>query len=73
MGEYVDMCVRGSLACREGGSGPSPRVSHSFGRVTSVREQGYDNGRATPDGFIVVAVFAMVMVSVTWDGVAVAL
>ena len=38
-----------------------------------VREQGYDNGRATPNGIIVVAAFAMVLVSVTWVGVAVAL
>jgi len=38
-----------------------------------VREQGYDNGGATPDGVIVVATFAMVLVSVTWVGVAVAL
>jgi len=35
-----------------------------------VREQGYDNGRATPDGVIVVVAFAMVLVSVTWVGVA---
>ena len=38
-----------------------------------VREQGYDNGRATPDSVIVVAVFAMVLVSVTFVAVAVAL
>jgi len=39
----------------------------------SVREQGYDNGRATPDSVIVVAAFEMVLVSVTWVGVVVAL
>ena len=38
-----------------------------------VREQGYDNGGATSGGVIVVATFAMVLVSVTWVGVAVAL
>ena len=38
-----------------------------------VREQGYNNGRATPDGDIVVAAFAIVLVSVTWVGVTVAL
>ena len=38
-----------------------------------VREQGYDNGRATPGGVIVVATFAMVLVNMTWVGVAVAL
>ena len=38
-----------------------------------VREQGYDNDRATPDGVIVVAAFAMVLVSVTWVEAAVAL
>ena len=38
-----------------------------------VQEQGHDNGRATPDGVIVVAAFAMVLVSVTWVGVTVAL
>jgi hypothetical protein len=37
------------------------------------REQGYDNSRATPDGAIVVATFAMVLVSVTCAAVAVAL
>ena len=30
--KYMDMCVRSPLTCREGGSGPSPRVSLSFGR-----------------------------------------
>jgi len=35
-----------------------------------IREQGYDNGRATPDGVIVVAAFAMLLVSVTWVEVA---
>jgi hypothetical protein len=34
---------------------------------------GYDNGPATPDGVIVVAAFAMVLVSVTWVGGGVAL
>jgi len=38
-----------------------------------VREQGYDNGRATSGGIIVVAAFAMVLVIVTGVGVAVAL
>jgi hypothetical protein len=38
-----------------------------------VREQGYDNGRATPDGAIVAAAFAMVLVSLPWAGVAVTL
>lgn len=37
------------------------------------REQSYDNGRATRDGVIVAAVFAVVLVSVTWVGIAVAL
>ena len=37
------------------------------------REQGYENGQATPDGVIVVAAFAMVLVGVNWVGVAVAL
>ena len=37
-----------------------------------VHKQGYDS-RATPDGVIVVAAFAMVLVSVTWVGVAVSL
>jgi len=37
------------------------------------REQGYRNGRATPVRVIVVATFAMVLVSVTRVGVAVAL
>jgi len=37
------------------------------------REQGYGNGRATPVRAIVVAAFAMVQVSVTWVGDAVAL
>jgi len=36
------------------------------------REQGYGNGRPTRVGVIVVAAFAMVLVSVTWVGVAVA-
>jgi Zn-dependent protease len=36
------------------------------------RKQGYDNGRATPDGVIDVAAFA-VLVSVTWFEVGVAL
>ena len=35
------------------------------------REQGYDNGRATPDGVIVVAAFVVVLVGLTWVGVAV--
>ena len=35
------------------------------------REQGYDNGRATPDGVIVVAAFAVMLVGLTWVGVAV--
>jgi len=35
-----------------------------------VREQGYDIGRVTPDGVIVVWTFAMVLVNVTWVGVA---
>ena len=38
-----------------------------------VREQGHDNGRATPDRVIVVAAFAMVLASVTWVGVVVEL
>jgi hypothetical protein len=38
-----------------------------------VCEQGHDNGRATHDGVIVVAAFAMVLVSASWVGVAVAL
>ena len=38
-----------------------------------VDEQSYDNGRATSGGAIVVATFAMVLVSVTWVGFAVAL
>jgi len=42
-------------------------VAHDDGR-----EQGYDNGRVTPGGVIVVAAFAMVLVSVNWVGVAVA-
>jgi len=33
-----------------------------------VREQGCDNDRSTPDRLIVVAAFAMVLVSVTWVG-----
>ena len=37
------------------------------------REQGYDNGRATPDGVIVVAAFAVVLVGLTWVGVTAAL
>jgi hypothetical protein len=37
-----------------------------------VREQGYGNGRATPEGVIVVAAFVMVLVSVTCAAVAVA-
>ena len=43
-------------------------VAHDGGR-----EQGHNNGRATPDRAIVVAAFAMMLVSVTWVGVAVAL
>ena len=35
------------------------------------RGQGHDNGRATPDGVIVVAAFAVVLVGLTWVGVAV--
>ena len=35
------------------------------------REQGYDDGRATPDGVIVVAAFAVVLVGLTWVGFAV--
>jgi len=38
-----------------------------------VRKQGYDNGRATPDKVIAVAAFVMVLVSLTWVGVVVAL
>jgi len=38
-----------------------------------VREQGYDSGRATSGGVIVVAAFAMVLGIVTWVGVTVAL
>ena len=38
-----------------------------------VREQGYDNGRATSGGVIVVAAFAIVLVSVTGVGDAVSL
>ena len=34
----------------------------------NIREQDCDNGRSTPDGVIVVAAFAMVLVSVTWVG-----
>jgi len=52
----------------------------SVGRLCGVvvahddeREQGYGNGRATPVRVIVVAAFAMVLVSVTWVGDAVAL
>ena len=37
------------------------------------REQGHDNSRATPDGVIVVAAFAVVRVGLIWVGVAVAL
>jgi hypothetical protein len=37
-----------------------------------VREQGYGNGRATPEGVIVVAAFVMVLVSVSCAVVAVA-
>ena len=37
------------------------------------REQGYDNGRATPHGIIVMAAFAAVLTSVTWVGSAIAL
>ena len=37
-----------------------------------VREQGYDNSRVTPDRVVVVAAFVMLLVSVTWVGVAVA-
>ena len=37
------------------------------------REQGRDNGRATPDRVIVVAMFAVVQVDLIWVGVAVAL
>jgi len=37
------------------------------------REQGYDNSRVTPDGVIFVAVFVMVLVSVTWVAIFVAL
>ena len=37
------------------------------------REQGRDNGRATPDGVIVVAAFAVVRVGLIWVGVVVAL
>jgi hypothetical protein len=33
-----------------------------------IREQGYDNGQATPDGVIVVAALAIVLVSMTWAG-----
>ena len=36
------------------------------------REQGYDNGRVTPDGVIVVPAFAAVRVGLIWVGVAVA-
>jgi len=38
-----------------------------------VCEQGYDNGRAAPDGFIVVVAFVMLLARVTWVGIAVAL
>jgi len=38
-----------------------------------VREQGYDNGRATSGGVMVVATFAMVLASVTGVGIAVSL
>jgi len=38
-----------------------------------VREQGYDNSRATSGGVIVVAASTMVLVSVIWAGVTVAL
>jgi hypothetical protein len=37
-----------------------------------VRERGYDHGRATLDVVIAASAFAMVLVSVTWVGVAVA-
>ena len=37
------------------------------------RGQGYDNGRATPHGIIVMAAFAVVLMSVTWVGSAIAL
>jgi len=37
------------------------------------REQGYGNGRVTPVGVIVVAAFAMALVSVTWVEAAVVL
>jgi len=37
------------------------------------REQGYGNGRATPVGVIVVAAFAMALLSVTWVEAAVVL
>ena len=53
------MSIRGD--CRVG-------VAHD-----DVREQGHDNGRVTPDGVVVIAAFAIVLVSVTWVGVAVAL
>jgi len=36
-------------------------------------KQGHDNGQAIPDGVIVVAVFIVLLVSVGWVGVAVAL
>jgi len=38
-----------------------------------VREQGYDNGRVTPNRAIVVAALAIVLVSVTWVEAAVPL
>ena len=33
------------------------------------REQGYDTSRATPDGVVVVAAFAAVLVGLTWVAV----
>ena len=36
-------------------------------------KQGYDNGRGTPDRVIVVAGFAVVLVSVIWVGIVAAL
>ena len=37
------------------------------------REQGDDNSQATPDGVIVVAMYAVVLVGLIWVGVAVEL
>ena len=42
-------------------------------RTSGDRQISYESGRATPDGVMVLATFAMVLVSTTWVGAAVTL